>query len=310
MPLEQRFAQLRLKMVHSLDLAWSQTGLTRSEKTAISRLVSDIAIVMLVENGDQADLKAIYNKHSGADFDAEMADEDDALKELSDFLFGSDEDNDDEDFDAPDERPSRSQKTSEKEEDGRPAREGAAFEENLQAEPQKSPTQLAAEKRAKAGQEQLRQSIREVYRKLVVALHPDLESDPQERQRKTELMQRVNAAYNQKNLLLLLELQLELEHIDQHDINNISEDRLKHYNKILREQVGELNSELAEIEDGFRSMWDLAPFGRLTPDTVMRQLTGAVAELRRNVREIENDLRIVGDIRVLKMWLKGSRRRR
>src|SRR5690606_2058262 len=34
------------------------------------------------------------------------------------------------------------------------------------------------------------QSIREVYRKLASALHPDLEQDAKERQHKTEMMQR------------------------------------------------------------------------------------------------------------------------
>ena len=49
------------------------------------------------------------------------------------------------------------------------------------------------------------QSIREVYRKLAGALHPDRESDPQERERKTALMQRVNQAYAKNNLLQLLD---------------------------------------------------------------------------------------------------------
>jgi hypothetical protein len=45
--------------------------------------------------------------------------------------------------------------------------------------------------------------------------HPDREPDPHERERKTALMQRANHAYGKNDLLKLLELQLELEHIDQ-----------------------------------------------------------------------------------------------
>ncbi|WP_409015107.1 hypothetical protein [Caballeronia sp. LZ001] len=61
-------------------------------------------------------------------------------------------------------------------------------------------------------------------------------------------MQRANQAYGKNDLLKLLELQLELEHIDQRAINVISEDRLKHYNKILREQLGELDQEILHVE--------------------------------------------------------------
>ncbi|WP_262471530.1 J domain-containing protein, partial [Clostridioides difficile] len=85
------------------------------------------------------------------------------------------------------------------------------------------------EAREQEEQAQISLSIREVYRKLASALHPDRETDPQERDRKTRLMQRVNEAYDKNNLLQLLELQLELDHIDQRSINHISEARLTHY---------------------------------------------------------------------------------
>lgn len=45
-------------------------------------------------------------------------------------------------------------------------------------------------------------------------------------------MQRVNIAYDNRNLLALSELQLEVEQIDQSMISTISDDRLKHYLKL------------------------------------------------------------------------------
>ncbi|WP_341773970.1 J domain-containing protein [Burkholderia seminalis] len=117
----------------------------------------------------------------------------------------------------------------------------------------KSARQQAAEARAQETRTQISLSIREVYRKLASALHPDRETDPIERERKTQLMQRVNEAYQKHNLLQLLELQLELEHIDQRALDNMSDERLKHYNTILKEQVRELDQEIAHVE---------MPFGR------------------------------------------------
>ena len=94
--------------------------------------------------------------------------------------------------------------------------------------------------------------MREVYRKLASALNPDRESDPIERERKTALMQRVNQDYARNNLLELMELQLELEHIDQDALKNISQDRLKHYNAIMKEQIAGTGCRNRARRNGFQ----------------------------------------------------------
>src|SRR5260370_34474944 len=93
--------------------------------------------------------------------------------------------------------------------------------EARRAKRKKTPRQLAAEAREQVEQAELSLSIREVYRKLASALHPDREPDPQERERKTPLMPRANQPDGKNSLLQLLQLQLELEYIDQSAINNI-----------------------------------------------------------------------------------------
>jgi hypothetical protein len=123
-------------------------------------------------------------------------------------------------------------------------------------------------------------------------------------------MQRANQAYGNNNLLQLLELQLELEHIDQSAINNISEDRLKHYNAILKEQVGELDQEILYVEARFRDAYGIAPFVRISPDTVVRSLAGDIAAVRQSVRDLEEDLLVFQDLKALKSWLKSVKRQR
>jgi hypothetical protein len=61
------------------------------------------------------------------------------------------------------------------------------------------------------------------------------------------LMQRANQAYARNDLLTFLELQLEMEHIHQGAINDISEGRLKHYNKVLKEQLAEPDGEILHL---------------------------------------------------------------
>jgi len=180
--------------------------------------------------------------------------------------------------------------------------------EARRAKRKKTPRQLAAEAREQVEQAELSLSIREVYRKLASALHPDRETDPQERERKTTLMQRANQAYSKNSLLQLLELQLELEHIDQSVINNIGEDRLKHYNKILKEQVGELDHEILHVENGFKHSYGIPPFIEVSPGTIMRNLAADIFSLQESLHALEHDLLVFDDIKQLKDWLKMVKR--
>ena len=121
-------------------------------------------------------------------------------------------------------------------------------------------------------------------------------------------MQRVNQAYDKNNLLQLLELQLELEQIDQAAINNVSEDRLKHYNKILREQLLELQHEILRVESGFMAQAMLDPFESVSPKTVMKNLSMEIADVQRDIRALKKDLLAFEDIHKLKAWLKSMRK--
>lgn len=130
------------------------------------------------------------------------------------------------------------------------------------------------------------QSLRTVYRKLASALHPDRAADAVDSARRHELMQRVNNAYEAKDLLSLLSLQLEIEQIDAGHLARASKERIAHYNTVLREQVRELEQELRQLTDDYRDLLD-DPGGRITPARIERALQedigfarGAIADLR------------------------------
>jgi curved DNA-binding protein CbpA len=144
-----------------------------------------------------------------------------------------------------------------------------------------------------------------VYRKLAAALHPDREPDEQERERKTKLMQRVNAAYEKKNLLQLLELQLDAEQIDQEHLNNIAEDRLKYFIKILKEQLFELEQEVAVYEQEFNSRMQRPFYTRLSPKTMMMSLEMDIRSLRHDIGNLKNNIKIFQNSSSLKAFLKS-----
>jgi hypothetical protein len=304
-PLLDTLQETQIKMVHFMDRACDQKGLTASERRMIHELISGMAGDLAAECNDE-ELKNIYNKHSGSNFDEEAAASLDGLKSLLEEVIGVDL-RDDLDLNNPEEIFKRAQ-THMHEQQTQFETDQQEYEAR-QAKRKKSAKQLAKESKQQAEEQQTSQSIRELYRKLCSALHPDREPDPQERERKTGLMQRINQAYDKKNLLLLLELQLELEHIDQTTINNLTSSRLKHYNKILTEQLSELGEEILITENMFKMQFELPPFQRLTPANVMRNLATEIVELKQAIRELKSDLLAFRDIKILKAWLKEMRKR-
>lgn len=299
LPLERSRIALQIRLVRSLDQVYEHDAFTKAERRKISALIVDLAHDLIDED---ASLKTLYNKYSGTDFDREAALQAAEMKSRLEAALGVDL-GDDADVHSEEALLQRARAHIEQRAEKKAA--AASKREARRAARTKSPKQLAAEAREEDEQAQMSLSIREVYRKLASALHPDRETDPQERDRKTRLMQRVNEAYDKGNLLQLLELQLELEHIDQHSINRISEARLAHYNQILKDQVRELDRQIHRVETTFRYTYGYQRFEALPPDAVLHKLDNDIAALRQHVRNIEQDLAAFDDFRDVRRMLKS-----
>lgn len=153
----------------------------------------------------------------------------------------------------------------------------------------------AAERQAAAAQ-QASQSLREVFRKLASALHPDREADGAERERKTTLMKRVNQAYQREDLLELLALQIEVAQVDLEHLAALPEPRLRHYNHLLKEQIRTLEDELDALATPL-----LQEFGlNLAPDPrclglLDGELNRRIAAVRSLERQHHDDLSALDD---------------
>lgn len=301
-PLVETSQALQVKFVHRLDQASSRSGLSKTERSMIADLIIELAGELLAARND-AELKAIYNRHSRTDFDSEEAARVKDMKAMLEEALGV-ELGDDLDMNSPEDVMRRARAQI----DARQAREEVEREEH-KPKRKKSAKQLAKEAQQQADAQQISQSIREVYRKLVSALHPDREADPQERDRKTALMKRVNLAYDKKDLLQLLELQLELEHIDQASISQISEERLQHYNTILKEQHFELIEEIMHVEGEFKARFGIDPLMQVSPGNIMSHLKNDIRDVQHVIQDIGKNLRVFDDLKKFKAWLKGMRRR-
>lgn len=293
------------EIVRALDRAYDDKRLTKDERSAVRRLLCNTARDLLAEGGPD-DLKAIYKRHTRRDFDREHAAEQAAEARMMQFMledvFGFDFAGRDirsvEDV----QRATREQLDALEDEAEREADAEAA----RRASRKKSARQVASEQRREAERAQVSKALQEVYRKLAVALHPDREQDAAERARKTALMAALNVAYEAKDLLALLELQLRCEQLDPAHLDELPEDRLDRYIKLLSEQVAQLRGELAEVEMPWRMQLELSPSAKLPPARVLLCLEDDVARAAADIRRARLDLVACSDVTRLKTWLRGT----
>lgn len=302
-PLAESSINIQMQLLLALDFMSDQKGLTKKELNSLTTLICNLA-EELATLSDNEEIKTIYNKHSGITEEEEQANLQDMKTMLEDMLGV---DLGDVDFNSPEALTKHLDEQYQSLEAEQLASQQAHEEQKSQRK--KTAKQLAKEEAQKIEEQQISQSIREVYRKLASALHPDRETDPLERERKTSLLQRVNQAYEKRNLLQLLELQLETEHIDQASIRNISEERLIRYNKILTDQLHELDDEIYYVEDEFRMRFNMSPFAKLSPATLPYHLDADMLSIKRSIKEVEQNIFILQDIKSTKIWLKNFQKR-
>jgi hypothetical protein len=273
-----------------LDQAWSNKAINKTEREKLSDLISNVASD-LMDRFDDAQIKAIYDKHCELAFDV---DTDEAMmREMVSAATGIDLD-DDADLSSPSALFAALRKKQEE--------DVLAEDEKLADKPAAKPS--ARELRQQAEEAKLKQSVRDIFRKLASALHPDRETDPAEHARKTALMQRANIAYDANDLLGLLELQLEVEQIDQAGLDNLGDDRIKSYNKILQGQVEDIRIDIMAFETALAFDMGIMPADHKFPNLMMRDLRAEIADMRTDVKELEADLQRFADIKKLKAWLR------
>jgi hypothetical protein len=298
-PLMDSFNNYRVEWLHSLDSAYDNKAFNKTDKKKLRHILEELSYELIFDHGKE-ELKELYNKYAeGSDFDNEKEMLDEVAQGMMKAMMqemGIEVDGEI-DLSSPEQiQALLKEKMQEKENQQEQAEQG-----------KKTAKQLKKESKQKQEQEDVSKSIREVYRKLAASLHPDRELDEQERERKTRLMQKVNAAYAKKDLLGLLELQLEIEQIDQSHLNNIAEDRLKHFNKILKEQLDELLQEVEQIEYSFRLQINIPPFGYLNPKSLMKCLDNDMKKLQFNIKYLQADIKLAQNSTALKAWLKSYR---
>ena len=299
-PMMDKVRKMGVDFIKALDQALGMKGLSKSDKKTVKDIIFDLADEYLSAGMDDPEIKAFYKKYGGTDYDEDEGLFREGFNASMEEMFGIKLDKD-----RPESPEEIMRKLQEKMLETEQARSQAGNQQRGQRK--KTAKQIAREEAAKQETEQVSQSLREIYRKLASALHPDREPDPAERERKTSLMQRVNKAYEEKNLLRLLELQLELEHIDAKALAELSEQKLKHYIKILKEQLAEIDQEIDFIETPMRMQFGIGMFQRLTPTDLLDLLKRDVVKLKADYKKAVKELEVVNDLQTFKQWIKTQK---
>lgn len=168
----QEFAGQQAEMAAVLDKAFLTHKFTRNQQEKISHLICTLCQAAITHGYE--DLKLLYNRYSGGNFDAETEEENQMMQEMIKSMleqeFGIALDDGEFDLSNPQ---ATAERLAEK------AREQQEQAEAARPKRKKTAKQLAAAVREQEEEAHVSKSIQAVYRQLVSALHPDREQDIQ-----------------------------------------------------------------------------------------------------------------------------------
>jgi hypothetical protein len=272
---DQRVEPVRREL-HSAWRQWVlaslQPGLSRAERGQLGELLRDAATALLEVEGADAEIASVLGRHQA-----------DPVPQVD---SGGDA-----------------------QPDATPDWEATAAAAAAQRE-QRAASRRAAKARERhaAAAQDASQSVRDVYRKLASALHPDREPDPQQRQRKTALMQQANQANAEGNLLALLELQVQAEQLDMAQLAPTDRRRLEHFVAVLQDQLAQLQAETRALESAFREMAGLPAGSGLQPRKADRVISSEAQRLREELLLLRQQTRLLLDVEATREWLRELRR--
>ncbi len=310
LPLQAELGRAQRELVVVIDALLQQPAGGKAQGRAVRSQLGRLLLGLLeplMEAGPDAELEAIFDRHSSVSRSELQQEELEVTEALLQDLLGK-EAMRGHGAQSADEllqhAMQKMQAQAESEELARSAKRDAKREAKQQAKaaqrrgsPASAPgsADTLLSKKEQAAKE-ASQSVREVYRKLASALHPDRATDTADQERRTAMMKRVNQAYDANDLLGLLSIQIEIEQIDAEHLAQVSAARLTHYNQVLREQLAQLEAELESHLMPLCVTMELRPDDpTLTPQRVENSFNADLALLRLDIQQVRDDALTLAD---------------
>jgi hypothetical protein len=298
-PLQQRHDAALRAWAFEMEQLLLARKWSRADAATLGREIRELAAILLDAGGDDPELEALHDRHAEMSFEQEERQQFDRVKDMLEAVSGADLG--DAEGASMDELMQRAHRHMAEQAQAQAARAGR---------PRKT-RQSAAEKRAAADAAVASASVRDVYRKLASALHPDrapADASAEQRGQRHAQMAQANAAYAAGDLLALLTLQLQIEQVDAAHVASVAAGQVRHFNRLLAEQLAELQAEIEGRELAFSASYGILMPGRLDPNRLGRLLKDAVQEMLAAEQRLQTDQRALrGAPGVAKAWMTRRR---
>ena len=296
-PTEHKHFEKIIELVFVFDKHHDDPFFKKKEKAKIADFIVNKSHELIEITGNE-ELKVLYEKYTNESFDEMDAEAENAtaemMKNMMSSMFGVDFE---EDADVSD--PQKMQEYMERKMEEKQA-------EAKKSKKKKTDKQIEKEEKMKEEANNISKAARSIYTDLVKAFHPDRERDETERDRKTEIMKKVTQAYEDDDLFELLRLKIELQGADIESLT-MADEQLKYYNKILKEQVRELEESLWQLRmQGSGPMGGEDLLSRFGGDekTMKTRITRQVNKLKNNIKMVEQDIIALGVKENMRRFLK------
>lgn len=300
-PLQEDRDTINYEMVLFLDEKLLRKGWTKIQQRTMRDLICDVA-ELLFGSAYHDEMVALFDRHSDVSLAHMAAAENKAFVDDMGDVFGSKLD-------------AEAMNSGSTEEILREALRQLQLEDQAREEARdaRAAAKRGGKKSARAIQAEQQaldagKLLKEIYRKLTSALHPDREPDIDERARKTALMSEVNKAYAEENLLKLLNLQLQAVKVDSRAAATMADEKLRVINLSLTQQRQELGLECRQLEALIREQFHISGFGALSAPILHNALKAQAAAARAGNKNLRLDLAALKRSEVeFKHWLKAQR---
>ena len=163
----------------------------------------------------------------------------------------------------------------------------------------------AKEEQHKAETQSLGKMTKKLYTNLVKKLHPDREQDEVLRDEKTEIMKEITQAYNDNNIYALMQLhQTHMENEEKLLLDELGEDQIKSYIKLLKKQSMELQSKIEYFRYSFETSFVLKLMAG-TDATIEKRIKSEMSSLKNRNALLESEMQNTKlELKSFKKYLK------
>lgn len=232
----QELGHHKIKLSHLLHEKRQRIKLSKAQNEKLdSVILALLDDAFTVIEADEA-AKMVYDTYSDTDFDDEAQEDEEMLKSTFTQMFQKE----------------FGMKLDPSLLDGPPdftkieeyLKQQIAEKEAHQKQRKKTKKQMEKEALDLQKEELKKKSLRSIYLSLAKLLHPDTEPDENLRLEKEEIMKKVTAAYDKRDMMELLKIEMQWVNTHQQNLDNTNANTIAIYVQLLKDQVQQLEYEL------------------------------------------------------------------